>query len=236
MMILSPIKQLYNSLLYVLAPRTCAVCDEVIPDKQSNYEFICRKCELFLPPAHTSDYILNRFIENFEQDKIYLSNFYSCFSIKEDRNYIKIVYGLKYYGFQRIGNEFGRQLGRTINEESNNEFSGIVPVPIHHARLRERGFNQSDIIAKAISKELNTPVVKAIKRRRYTTTQTQLSKNERKINIIDAIVPAKQKLKISGNYLLVDDVLTTGSTANECAGVLLEMGASKVDAAVIAVA
>lgn len=235
-MILSPFKRLFDSFIYVLAPRTCMVCDEVIHGIKSNYEFICKRCELFLPPAHSSEFILNRFIENFHQDKIYLSNFYSCFSIKEDKNYIKIVYGLKYYGFQRIGNEFGQHLGRIIKEESNNDFAGIVPVPIHHARLRERGFNQSEVIAKAISKELNTPVIKAIKRKRYTTTQTQLSKNERKINIIDAIVPAKQNQRIMGNYLLVDDVLTTGSTANECAGVLLEMGASRVDAAIIAVA
>ena len=109
-------------------------------------------------------------------------------------------------------------------------------MPVHHARLRERGFNQSEIIAKAVGKEISVPVTKAIKRIRYTSTQTLLSKQERKTNILDSIVPVKKQMKIEGSYLLIDDVLTTGSTINVCASVLLDMGASRVDCAVLAIA
>jgi predicted amidophosphoribosyltransferase len=77
--------------------------------------------------------------------------------------------------------------------------------------------------------------VQPLKRKRYTTTQTQLSKTERTSNIRDAIVPKKKTIELDGVYLLIDDVLTTGSTMNVSATALLEAGASRVDCAVLAV-
>jgi ComF family protein len=189
-----------------------------------------------MPSSISVDLVFNRFIENFQPDDIAINNAYGLFFVREDADYLKIIHGLKYNGFRRIGKEFGKELGNKLVKEVSLLYDGIVPVPIHHARLRERGFNQSEIIAESISEVLNVPVVKPIKRRIYTPTQTQLSKSERKVNLIDAIVPADNSMKLTGNFLLIDDVLTTGSTINECATIMLQMGAIRVDCAVLAVA
>ncbi len=157
------------------------------------------------------------------------------FSVAEDDDYLRIIHGLKYNGFMRVGREFGRELGFEIKRRGKEEYGGIVPVPIHHARLRERGFNQSLIIAQAVSEVLDVPLVPALKRIKYTTTQTQLSKSERTKNIRNTIVVKKNFATLNGAYLLIDDVLTTGSTMNAAATALLNAGASRVDCGVLAV-
>ena len=220
-----------------MAPRQCLVCGDVITtDKQGKYEFICKKCELFLPATPENGVIYNRFIENFTPNEIAITQVYGLFHVKDNHDYLKIIHGLKYSGFTRVGKEFGRELGEQIRFDANVKYDGIVPVPIHRARLRERGFNQSLIIAKAIAEVLGVPVIQPLKRKRYTTTQTQLSKTERTRNIRDAIVPKNRDTELDGVYLLIDDVLTTGSTANVTAQMLLEIGVRRVDIAVLAVA
>lgn len=219
----------------MIAPRTCEVCGRLISEKPGKLEFICKKCELFLPVSPDSDFIFNRFIENFDKDDISVSKPYALFTIKDNSDYLKVIHGFKYSGFKRLGKELSKMLAEKLRQETEIDYKAVIPVPIHHARLRERGFNQSDIIADEISKELNIPKLDEIKRIRYTTTQTMLSKSERKLNITDSIVPNKKVSGLEGNYLLVDDVLTTGSTINVCATVLLDMGASRVDCAVLAV-
>lgn len=223
-------------MLEILAPRECLVCGELIASNPGKFEFLCKKCELFLPAAPDSEQILNRFYQNFHKDDVAISHIHALFSVSNDRDYLRLIHGLKYYGFKRVGKEFGVELANKILQNNNINYQAIVPIPIHHARFRERGYNQSLIIAKALSKVLGIPVAKPIKRIKYTTTQTLLSKDERKTNIQNTIVPKNKKTSLDGNYLLIDDVLTTGSTMNVSAQTLLNMGAARVDSAVLAVA
>jgi len=222
----------------MMAPRRCEVCGLPLENQIRQYEFICQKCSDLLPAAPSSDTILNRFITNFPKDLVSISNFYSLFSFNEDKDYIKIIYSLKYAGFKRVGTEFGKELGKLILEKSGTDYSAIIPIPIHHARMRERGFNQSDVIAAGISTIINIPVNnKIIRRSKYTKTQTLLTKAERKTNVNDVFVPFNNHINIKGKYfLLIDDVLTTGSTINSCGNVLLEMGAKRIDCATLACA
>ena len=233
---INPISEIYYSLLDILAPRECLVCGEKINGNVGKFEFICKQCELFFPAAPSSDEILNRFFQNFRPDDVAVSHAYGLFGVKDDKDYLQIIHGLKYSGFTRVGTEFGTELGKKILDEASVEYDGVVPVPIHHAKRRERGFNQSLIIAKAVAKVLQTPVIQPVKRIRYTITQTKLSKEERKTNISNTIAPAKKGMTLEGSYLLIDDVLTTGSTVNVTAQTLLDMGASRVDCATLAIA
>lgn len=118
------------------------------------------------------------------------------------------------------------------------EAHAILPVPLHHARRRERTYNQAELIARGISQATGIPVLnKALVRTRYTTTQTMLSAAERHTNLRDAFAPGKQSAHIRGKVvMLVDDVLTTGSTLNTCATALLEAGARRVNVAAVAAA
>ena len=108
------------------------------------------------------------------------------------------------------------------------DYSLMIPVPLHIKRLRERGFNQSLILARAIGEKQQIPVnFSLLKRHKFTLTQTGSNKKERKQNIKDAFEVSDQK-KISGkNIILVDDVYTTGATINECAKTLIKAGGAR---------
>ncbi|MEM7385050.1 MAG: hypothetical protein AAF514_08910 [Verrucomicrobiota bacterium] len=106
----------------------------------------------------------------------------------------------------------------------------LVPVPLHHRRKREREFNQAEELARFLAKSSGLPWVQALKRHRYTLTQTSLRRNERRENLNGAFsIRSRGVGRIQDrSVLLVDDVFTTGSTASECAGVLRDEGVKKV--------
>jgi ComF family protein len=108
------------------------------------------------------------------------------------------------------------------------DYSLIIPVPLHIKRLRQRGFNQSLILAQALSKKWQIPVnFSLLKRHKFTETQTGMDKTERKQNIKGAF-EVRDKENIGKNIIIVDDVYTTGATVNECAKILIKAGAQKV--------
>jgi len=110
-----------------------------------------------------------------------------------------------------------------------SEYSLLVPVPLHIKRLRERGFNQSLLLAKEMGKKYKIPVnFSLLKRCKFTLTQTGLNRAEREKNIKGAFAVADKKKVTDKNIILIDDVYTTGATINECAKVLLKAGAQKV--------
>lgn len=106
----------------------------------------------------------------------------------------------------------------------------LVPVPLHPRRLREREFNQAEILCEELAQTTGIRVISALVRHRYTTTQTQLDRKGRRQNLRDAFIPGKNRDVMNLNLLLVDDVLTTGSTLDACASALLGAGARSVRA------
>jgi len=108
-------------------------------------------------------------------------------------------------------------------------FDCIIPVPLHIRRLRSRGFNQSLILARALGKKHHLPVeFSLLKRRKMTHTQIGLNQKEREQNIKNAFEVSDPKQVAGQHIILVDDVLTTGSTVNECAKTLKKEGAARV--------
>ena len=114
------------------------------------------------------------------------------------------------------------------------QFDMIVPVPLHPARQRERGFNQATLLAESLSAEISIRSKPALERIRYTTTQTALDRAERMENLHNAFRLRKNADVRGLRVLLIDDVLTTGSTLSECARVLKRAGALSVHAATAA--
>jgi len=105
----------------------------------------------------------------------------------------------------------------------------IVPVPLHIKKLRQRGFNQSAILARALKKKWRIPLnYFLLKRAKFTLTQTGLDKKEREKNIKGAFEVTSAKDVKDKNIILVDDVYTTGATVNECAKTLRKAGAKDV--------
>lgn len=155
-----------------------------------------------------------------------------------DKELQHLIHGLKYDGKFQIGLFLGKLTANELREEIEKwKIDFIVPVPLHHLKRAERGFNQSYFIAKGMKQILDIPVMSNyIKRRRFTETQTNLTLIERAANIEGAFEVTGNK-RIEGKIvLLVDDVITTGATVSECGKVLTEKGAAKVFAVSVAIA
>lgn len=140
------------------------------------------------------------------------------------------------YKFVNISELLGTFLVETIaNQELNQFFQDfvIIPVPLHKKRFRWRGFNQSQLLAQALSASLNIPIAeKTISRIRYTKPQVELKHDERKENIKGAF---EVLMDVAGqNFLIIDDVVTTGATLNEIAKLLKKKKAHQVWALTLA--
>ncbi len=147
-----------------------------------------------------------------------------------------LVHSLK-YGDRREGLAlFGRWLelaGRDFLDDTDL----IMPVPLYRTRLWQRRFNQSALLAFELSKRTGLPVnVHALRRHRATRTQVGLSERQRRRNVTGAftLAPKHHPLVKNRNILLIDDVLTTGSTVDACSRVLKKAGADRVDVLVLA--
>ncbi|MCF6157879.1 MAG: ComF family protein [wastewater metagenome] len=117
------------------------------------------------------------------------------------------------------------------------EIDIIVPVPLYWLKNFHRGFNQSELLSKGIQRHFLKPVsINNLYRIRNTSSQTQLSKTQRQVNIHDAFIVKHTKQLRGKKILLVDDVLTTGVTAAECSKKLKEAGVQSVHLLVLAIA
>lgn len=141
-----------------------------------------------------------------------------------------IILQLKYNRQLHLRHPVAEWLQEAMNDArlSQRPFDLIVPVPLHPARFRERGFNQADILAKILAQKINVPLGRALDRIRYTTTQTAFDRTDRMENLRGAF-RLRKNIDLRGlQVLLVDDILTTGSTLSECARVLRQGGAHSI--------
>ncbi|HEV2018597.1 MAG TPA: phosphoribosyltransferase family protein [Gemmatimonadaceae bacterium] len=140
-----------------------------------------------------------------------------------------IVHALKYGGWGKVADEMAERMSRlSWPEDVVEERAGIVPIPLASARKRERGYNQSELLARGLSRRWQIPVWKsAVVRSRETDSQTRLTPEQRQGNVAGSFQICGGKLDaIEGAHVvLVDDVVTTAATLNECAKVLYDAGA-----------
>jgi ComF family protein len=116
----------------------------------------------------------------------------------------------------------------------DEHFDAVTPVPLHWRKQWQRGFNQSDLLARAVARRRGIPVVRALGRMRFTQTQAGLSNTERRKNVAAAFRCRSAKTLAGKRILLIDDVMTTGSTAAACARALKQAGAARVVLATVA--
>jgi len=142
----------------------------------------------------------------------------------------EMIIGWKFnnnYGYNSLFQQFIGELCTQTPVDNTPDL--IIPVPLHFSRLRERGFNQSLILARGVSSATGISISeKALIRVRKTIPQTRLSGSERRTNLLSAFI-ADHSYVADKKILLIDDVYTTGSTVDECALSLIEAGAIRVD-------
>jgi ComF family protein len=157
-------------------------------------------------------------------------------AVRFDETSRALVHALKYGDRLDLAPMMGRWLGQA-GRELLRDADALVPVPLHWRRRWARRFNQSAVLAAAVSAASGVPIADgALKRVKFTAQQVGLSRSERATNVQGAFrVPPEGKAQVTGRRLvLVDDVLTSGATVEGCAKALLRAGASNVDVLVFA--
>ena len=144
----------------------------------------------------------------------------------------KLIHLFKYGQIRPLARPFGDLLSRVVPREQR--FDCVVPMPLHWRRRWERGFNQSELLAREIARRWNVPVNKAVRRVKATAWQAGLTNAKRRANVSGAFAMRRGVRLDGARVLLVDDVLTTGASAAACARVLKRAGA--VHVALVAVA
>jgi len=153
--------------------------------------------------------------------------------------YKGLVHNFKYQNKKKLARVLGLGLANVISSDpilSRADY--IVPIPLHSARLRERGFNQSLLLAREVAFSSGIALKDCLHRRKSTRSQTELDYSQRMENISNAF-QFKSKLDFilkDRRVILVDDVITTGATLTEAAKILIENGASEVYGAVVTTA
>ncbi len=145
----------------------------------------------------------------------------------------KLVRDYKYGGKSYLYKLFGPMIVEKLEEEGIGRFDAIVPVPLHRSKLKTRGYNQSELIAKYISFKIDAPVLKLIIRTKKTVPQSSLTGEKRWSNVKNAFEYSEKPGRVS-RILLVDDIYTTGATLNACASILRENATDKIWCATIA--
>lgn len=219
-----------------LFPPLCFSCNERLSDGETR---LCASCWNSLETVGEGDRTVQVLRKRFCESEV-IDDFVSCYYFEHGGVLQKIAHSLKYQAITKFGRELGERLGEKIASSGNfNDVDGIIPVPLHKVKRRERGYNQSEFICKGIAKELNTPVLPSlVQRKKHTISQTQLNAEERAKNVADAFeIKERMMTSVSGKtFLIVDDVITTGATIQSMARVLKGAGAKKIYAASAALA
>ncbi len=208
------------------------------------YPRVCIVSEMNLPEDNSNKYVLDSTLASLEKvsqvqlnelrNKVRSDFAFSLYDFAKKSDFEKIIHHLKYSGMKDLGVFLGEHLAGYVKleiEEQDLNYDWIIPVPLHKTKIRERGYNQSEYLVKGLSKGLNIPLlVNSIDRRRYTKSQTKLTLTEREKNVKDAFFLNNEFIdRLNGrNVILVDDVITTGATVNECINVLREAGVKKI--------
>ena len=147
----------------------------------------------------------------------------------------ELIHEFKYGGVLEAGEILAEIFSHRLEDFVDNIESPIViPVPLYYKKLKRRGFNQAEMLARHFSRHFDLHGGLALARIKETDTQVGKTKVEREKNLIGAFVCRDIRLVRGRNIILIDDVVTTGTTLSECARVLKEAGASKIYAAVVA--
>lgn len=200
-------------------PRRCGVCGGFLDTEE---RYVCAECLKDMPLTYFWSWRANP-AEQILWARTYLEGVVSLFYYSRDNDYKELLHAVKYGGNVATGRWLGRILGEKMREAAYPMPDVIVPVPLHWRRQWKRGYNQAEVIARGISEGLagDVPVLTDILRRvRYSTSQTRMSVGSKWENVSGSFVLIDNRTaaeRLSGRHvLLVDDVLTTGATAEAC--------------------
>lgn len=224
----------FEDLLGLFYPHLCLACGKNAPPYRQD---ICTPCKATLPETNFHLEKENPFTERF-WGRVDLHAGAALYLFTKRGRVQHLIHNLKYKGKREVGITLGRRYGYYLRRSPYFiESEIIVPVPLHPRKERMRGFNQSEMFAKGLSESMGIPYLKnGLKRTAHTASQTKKSRLDRLENMEGTFAVGKEKALQGKHILLVDDVLTTGSTLEACAAELLKVPGATVSMATIAIA
>lgn len=232
---LSLLKTAGETLVSLLYPASCASCAAAVAEgktlcelcEEKTHRIVAPFCQTCSQPFHgslTQDFSC----PNCAHRTLHFSCAVAAF---ESRGVVReLIHRFKYQHHYYLRKALAEWLMVGFNDPriAVEPFDALVPVPLHPVRMREREFNQAAVLSELASERTGTPVFDCLQRVRNTRTQTRLDRRERMENLLNAFRTRKDAPVHGRRILLVDDVFTTGSTADECARVLQACGAASV--------
>ena len=203
----------------LIFPPKCILCKKVLERDETD---LCRHCRVHAPACPVS-----------KQKLSFLDSWVAIWHYEDSVRSSVLRY--KFYGRRGYAHAYGRLLAMKLSQEYPEGFDLITWVPTGLLRKLRRGYDQAQLLAEAVGAELDMPPQPTLKKIRHTRTQSTIRGDaHRRANVLGAYEAIDPKLLSGKRILLLDDVITTGSTAGECARVLLTAGAEEVHCAAVA--
>ncbi len=235
-------QRLGRGLLNLLYPGECALCKTRVRDQRA----LCDTCAADLPRivepfcqtcGMAYQGAIDRSFECPNCSELSFTFEFARPAMLKDTRTLDLIHQLKYQRSLHLAKELGSLAAEAFQNDPRLKIAleekwPLVPVPLHRGRLIHRHFNQAEEIALAISHHIDLPMISALRRTRDTGTQTRLSRKQRMKNLqgsFEISKAGKNRIQHAAEgAVLIDDVLTTGSTVNECAKTLRRAGFHKV--------
>ncbi len=222
------------SVIDLFFPRVCPLCGRVLKREESG---ICFSC------LHDLPYIRFRTRDDNPLARVFWGRVpfvgvYAYLLYEKGNKAARLIREIKYHGHKELGFLMGTHFGEYLRTfPAFQEVDVVVPVPLHRRKLRKRGFNQSEWIARGMAERLERPLLTGtLLRKVYNPTQTKRSRYQRWENV-QGIFTLRDSSPLAGKHiLLVDDVITTGATLEACAIPLLSLAGVRISLAALAMA
>jgi ComF family protein len=225
---------LWYDFVSLIFPRVCESCGNTLLKHE---RCICAFCLHHLPRTDFHLHADNPLSRIF-WGRVNIQSATALYYFHKGNHVQHLVHGLKYKGKQDIGVFLGTIYGEELKKTKLfGDISLIVPVPLHPKKKRKRGYNQSELFARGLSKTMKVEIdTTTLIRTIATQTQTRKSRFKRWENVKEVFVLTDEKRYQNKHILLVDDVVTTGATLEACANIILKSPGTRVSIATIACA
>jgi len=205
-----------QDLFHLIFPNNCLACDNHLMKQE---DVFCTKCEIDFPYTRIEDFSDN-VVSKIFYGRCEIAEAYSLLYFKKGGKTQNLLHQLKYNDKPQIGQRFGVLIGNEIKKFSKQNYDALIPIPLHPKKEQKRGYNQALQIALGLSETSEIAVNNnLVRRQHYNETQTSKGRFSRWENTAN-IFSASNDIKNYASVLIVDDVITTGSTIEACVNVI----------------
>ena len=212
----------------LLFPRNCVGCKKPLTRVENQ---LCLVCTQDLPHFKDQDELIDKFA-----GRLLVTHISSFLKFSPDGIVQQLLHAMKYQYNPGLAVYLGREMGKAFEPILKNAaIDVIIPVPLHRSKQRTRGYNQSEKLATGLAEIVPIPVVtSALVRTRRSETQTKKTRDARWKNVADIFMVSEPGIIKDMHILLIDDVITTGATAEACGRSIMAAGAGRLSLAFMA--